>query len=86
MYVAVLPIVEQSFDETSNGARMMTMSSNTNLTEGRMYEVISVYERRNAAPRTEVQCPGPFTHREACTVVSKFNPSKYVRILIREIV
>lgn len=62
------------------------MSNTTDLTEGLLYEVISAYERRNAAPRTEVQCPGPFTHREACTVVSKFNPSKYVRILLREIV
>lgn len=53
------------------------------LTTGREYEVIAVNAR---AKRTVVVCPGPFTHAEAVTVVSKFNPHRDVRIMIREIV
>jgi hypothetical protein len=57
----------------------------SNAGSAREYEVVAVWARRNCDERITVVAPGPFTHTQAVTVVSKFNPHKSVRIQLREI-
>jgi hypothetical protein len=56
--------------------------------ETKHYEVIGYRvdprdERKRGVPL--VLCPGPFTHKEALTVISKFTPRRDFAITVREL-
>ena len=64
------------FDRDEAGARRYAAEG------GRLYRVVAVLRDDSR----EVMCPGPFSHDEACTVVSKHTVRPERRIQVEEIV